>query len=161
MKQIIVMFFSVNPPQLAEQCPDLVRFVLNKHCKYLSPRHRFFVYYNLGNKFRYIGGAHRYDYNKNDFISLSEINYPPFGYVMTMDSKSPDNRLFEISHFAKYDYDEFKVMALYPQVLETHLALPADYRSKKEIEECAKENMKRNKKIRYKKNGEKIWLRSE
>ena len=65
---------------------------------------------------------------------MSEINYPPFGYLMTIDSESPDKRLFEITHFANYNYNEFKVMTLKLPVLPTHLGYPGDYRTEKEID---------------------------
>jgi hypothetical protein len=64
---------------------------------------------------------------------LSEITYPPFGYVMTLDSPPPDDRLFEITHFARYDYNDFVVMPLQLPVLPTYVAIPGDYREKKEI----------------------------
>ena len=38
LKQIITMFFSVNPPTFAAKNEDLVRFILNKETRHLPPR---------------------------------------------------------------------------------------------------------------------------
>lgn len=64
---------------------------------------------------------------------LSEISYPPFGYVLTIDSEPPDNRLYEITHFSTYGYQDFKIMTLKLPVLPTHLGYPGDYRNKDDI----------------------------
>ena len=142
IKQIITMFFSVNPPEFSQRTPELVRFVLDKERKYLSPRYRFFIYYNTSGKFRFYSVASKVNIVSGEIIHMSELSYTPFGYLMTIDSEPPDNRLFEITNFSKYSYNEFKVLTLHPKVLPTHLLIPGDYRSKKEIDECYKENMK-------------------
>jgi len=143
LKELVTMFFSVNPPRLAKNNPELVRFVLNKNRKGLSPYYRFFLYYNAGTKFRYIGDAHRFNFHSGEHILMSEINYPPFGYVMTLGSRPPDDRLFEITGFSKYSYNEFKTMEMYPKVLPVNLWFPGDYRSGKEIKECYDQNMRK------------------
>jgi hypothetical protein len=77
-------------------------------------------------------------------IMISEITYPPYGYVMTIDSEKPDPRLFEITSFAGFNYNEFKVMTLKLPVLPTHLVFPGDYRTKQEILEQAAQPQKDN-----------------
>lgn len=141
LKQIIAMFFSVNPPEFAENNPELVSFVLSRDRKYLSPRYRIFIYYNICGKYRFSGVAVRFNINSRSIIKMTEFNYPPFGYMMTIDSHPPDDRLYEITHFAHYGYKEFKIMTLSPSVLPTHILLPGDYRSKKEINACYAENV--------------------
>jgi hypothetical protein len=73
-------------------------------------------------------------------ILLSEFCYPPYGYVMCIDSESPDVRLHEITHFARYDYDEPAVMAMDLPLLPVHTPFPGDYRTKDEINRQAGEN---------------------
>jgi len=133
LKQIITMFFSVNPETFRVPNEELVRFILNKETRYLSPKYRFFVYYNSTGKFRASGGSALLDTNTGRMSVISEITYPPFGYVMIMSSEPPDDRLFEITHFARYDYNEFVVMPLELPVLPTHLPIPGDYREKAQI----------------------------
>jgi hypothetical protein len=60
---------------------------------------------------------------------LSEITFPPFGYVLTLDSAPLDRRLLEITHFSRYRYDEFRVLELRPPVLDTPTSFPGDYRT--------------------------------
>lgn len=143
LKQIVTMFFSVNEDTFAKVNPDLVRFVLNRDAKYLPPKFRFFVYYNIEGTFRYSPiGAGGNLFSGKRFIVMSEITYPPFGYLMTVDSEPPDKRLFEITHFSHYDYNEFQVMTLRLPTLPTYTYLPGDYRTKEQIIQALKEGVK-------------------
>ena len=132
IKQIATMFFSINSDRFHTGNQELVRFVLNREARGLSPTFRFFVYYNTQGLIRSTGVMAAMKIGSAPSL-LSEFSYPPFGYMMTIDSDPPDNRLFEITHFAHYAYNEFKVMTLKLPVLPTHLAIPGDYRTKKEI----------------------------
>ena len=133
IKQIITMFFSVNGSEFGDANPELVKFVLNRDKKYLSPKYHFFVYYNISSRLRCSGVSARVDINTQNMCVFSEVNYFPYGYVMTFDSSPPDPRLFEITHFSKYNYNEFKVMTIKLPVLPTHLWFPGDYRTKEQI----------------------------
>jgi hypothetical protein len=64
---------------------------------------------------------------------LSELSYYPFGFLMTDSTTTPDRRLFPINHFKDYQYDDLRQIFIKPVKLETHMALPADYRTKKEL----------------------------
>lgn len=66
-------------------------------------------------------------------IILSELAFPPFGFVMTYNSSSPDDRLLDISHFAEYDYNHFDTFFLKTPILNTYLYLPGDYRTLDQI----------------------------
>ena len=133
LKQIITMFFSVNGAEFCDANPELVKFVLNRDKKYLSPKYRFFVYYNTSSRLRCSGVSARIDINTQNICVFSEMNYFPYGYVMTFDSPPPDQRLFDITHFSMCSYNEFKVTTLKLSVLPTHLWFPGDYRPKEQI----------------------------
>lgn len=133
IKQIVSMFFSVNGERFQEVNQELVHFVLNRDAKYLSPRYRLFVYYNLEGRFRSVGVTGLGGSADGGFSVVSEISYPPFGYLMTLDSEPPDQRLFEVTHFTRYDYEEFAAVELRLPVLPTHLMYPGDYRTREEI----------------------------
>lgn len=135
MKQILVMFFSINGPDFSAANPELVKFVLNRDYRYLSPKYRLFVYYNTGNRLRSSGVSAMVDFNTHKICVLSEMNYFPYGYVFTFDSSPPDRRLVEITHFSKYGYKEFKILEMRLPVLPTHLFFPGDYRTKEQIME--------------------------
>jgi hypothetical protein len=133
LKQIVAMFFSVNGPEFADANPELVKFVLNREYKYLSPKYRFFVYYNISNRLRCCGISGMVDINTGKICVFSEMNYFPYGFVMSFESPPPDKKLFEITAFARYRYNEFKFIGFKLPVLPTHLWFPGDYRTKEQI----------------------------
>ena len=133
VKHIITMFFSVNSNTFRKFHPELVSFILNKQERNLSPKYRIYVYYNLSSLMRFHGAHVSGDIFKGKLRTFSEITYPPFGYVMTFNSEPPDERLFDITHFAKYEYGKFVVLNLRLPVMEINTPYPGDYRSKKEI----------------------------
>jgi len=133
IKQIIAMFFSINGPEFSQANPELVKFILNRDYRYISPKYRFFVYYNTGGRLRSSGVSAMVDINTGSVCVLSEMNYFPYGYVMTFESAPPDPRLFEITHFSRYGYNTFEVMGLKLPVLPTHLWFPGDYRTREQI----------------------------
>jgi hypothetical protein len=132
LKQIVTMFLSVNGGALTKN-QDLVGFVLDPRKKYLPPDYRFFVYYNHsgGIRVRDISAALKIDTGR--VMVSTEFSFPPFGYVLTFDTPPLDGRLFEITHFARYGYDEFDRIELRLPVLPTHTPLPGDYRTREEI----------------------------
>jgi hypothetical protein len=137
LKQIVTMFFSVHPETFSIPNEELVRFILNKEEKYLSPKYRFFVYFNTRGRPRSFGGGGLLNFDTGSITIISEITFPPFGYVMTINSGSPDPRLAEITHFAQYGYKEFVVMEVKLPVLPTYLPTPGDYR---EIDQIHRES---------------------
>ncbi|MCL4270643.1 MAG: hypothetical protein KJZ72_13910 [Anaerolineales bacterium] len=142
IKQIVAMFFSINSLDFRKANPDLVDFVLNKDKLYLSPKYRIFVYYNIEGNFRTTGVTAAMNIVKGKKISLlTELSYPPFGYIMTFDSEPSDNRVFEITHFARYSYGTWTPMELKLPILPTYLGIPGDYRTKEEIVEETKRNI--------------------
>lgn len=151
LKQIITMFFSVNGPEFRTTFPELEGFVLNKEKKYLPDRYRFFVYYNLSSWLRSIGITISANIKTQQITTLSEMSYPPFGYVITVDSEPPDQRLIEITHFARYDYNEFAVIYLKPPLLQINTPYPADYRTKEEVKKQYLKSIAQKKSKRRKK----------
>jgi hypothetical protein len=134
IKQIVTMFASVNSDSFGISNPELRDFVLNRDRRFLPPKYRFFVYYNSSNLFRHLGTQGRVRLDRGAEITfLSEIAYPPFGYVMTIDSEPPDERLAEITHFVRYGYGEFAVNEQHFPVLPVFTPYPGDYRTQDEI----------------------------
>lgn len=148
IKQVVTMFFSLNHSGFRKTYPDLEAFVLNRKRRHLDPRVRIYVYYNVEGHLRSSGLVYRGSFNPlnregKSPLLYSETNFPPFGFVMTYDSEPPDPRLVDITHFADYDYDQFKVMSVSLPVLPTHLWIPGDYRTKDEIREHYRRNLRR------------------
>lgn len=136
LKQIVTMFFSVNRPDFAERHPELVRFVLDREHKYINPeKHRLFVYFNPEGRWARLAGFQgKLDLSTTTLYFFSEINFPPFGYVMTIDNyPPPDPRLCDITWFSRCDYDEFKDVHLKIPFFPTYSWFPGDYRTKEQI----------------------------
>jgi len=131
-KQIVTMFFSINAPGFGRG-DELVKFVLNKNWRWLSGKYRFYMYLCEGPRFRKIGNVVKGELFSTRMAYLSELSYYPFGFLMTDSTTIPDQRLFPINHFKDYQYDDLRQIFLKPVKLETHMVLPADYRTKKEL----------------------------
>jgi hypothetical protein len=135
IKQVATMFFTVCGPEFRDHNDDLVGFVLNPERRYLPDNYGFYVYYNLEGTYRFASPVAILNMNRGNHVSFfSEITFPPFGYVMTLDSEPPDSRLFPIRHFARYGYNEFESFEMRLPVLPTFLSIPGDYRTRSEIE---------------------------
>lgn len=140
IKQIVCMFFSSNGPRVRTAHPDLVKFVLNREDSYLRPAIRIYAYYNLSPVYRRSGVGSRLNIEKQQGYTFSEIASWPLGYVMTLESKAPDDRPVDISFFANYCYDDWKEFSFRLPVLSVYSPYPADFRSQEEILVTGREN---------------------
>ena len=152
IKQIVCMFFSTNDDRFRYNHPDLVKFVLNKHERLLNPKIRIFAFYSASPRRRYVGGATKAEIDPDEinpdtidsFLSkirgdfdigrgLSELAFPPIGYLMTFDSEPPDSQLVDISFFARYTYDDWTSIALRLPALPVYTYFPGDYRDYEQV----------------------------
>ncbi len=133
IKQIICMFFSANSEKFREAQPDLVRLVLNRERRGLDPRIRVFAYFNVGGKSRQVGVAAALNIFTHTIRVLSEIAFPPLGYVMALSSAPPDERLVDISFMADYRYNDWKDISLRLPVLPIYTMYPGDYRDRERV----------------------------
>jgi hypothetical protein len=133
LKQIIVMFLAVNNPRFSKVNPGLVAFVSSKENNQLPLKYRVYSYYNIIGMHRNIGLSAQVSLTTGKRIIMSEVSFPPFGYLLTIDSDKPDYRLSDISGFGIYTYDDKTEIQMRMAVLPTHLLYPGDYRSREEI----------------------------
>lgn len=141
IKQVITMFFSTNGDSFHKAHPDLVRFVLNPEEKYIKPSIRLFTYLTSGSRSRQTGVVGAGNLNSSGITIMSEIAFPPVGYLMTIDSAPPDERLTEITQFARYGFNEFETVFLSMKKLPIEYYLPGDYRSMDEMMKDYEANM--------------------
>jgi hypothetical protein len=127
------MFFSANGEKFREAHQDLVRFVLNQAGRFLEPHIRIYCFYSPTARSRQSGVAGILNFNTHSQKIISEIVFPPIGYVMSLNKISPDERLFDITFFAKYHYNELKELELNLPYLPIYTYFPGDYRSNKEV----------------------------
>jgi hypothetical protein len=136
IKQLAVMFLAVNAEQfrLTPRNQELVRILMNKEIQGLPSGYRFYAYYNVEGQLRSNALVARSNFVTGEICALCEITFPPFGYVLTIDSNPPHPRLFDITHFAWSDDDEERTVFLDLPVLPTHMAwFSGDYRTLEEI----------------------------
>jgi len=135
LKQVISMFICINKPDFTEQYPELLHFIKNPKENNLPEKYRIFMYLNNSGQIRNLSMMYT-----NTHGLVNEITFPPFGFVLSIDSNSffP---LTEITHFknsnvnfnGKIDFELFN----HP----THLLYPIDYRTKEEIDATIKKNL--------------------
>lgn len=132
IKQIIVMFFTVCNGRIGKVYPYLQKFVLEKEKMYLPPNIRIFVYYNIEGHFRWMGNSLQLNFGSSLSIDdCLELSFPPYGYYMSCSGmNSPNKNQFEITHFAKYRYNDFSVAEMQLPVLPTWSMIPGDYSTK-------------------------------
>jgi hypothetical protein len=135
IKQILCMLFSVNGKIFRETQPELEKFILNKHQKYLPPDINVYTFYNISSRMRASGVRSRIDgiLSHSHQHCFSEITFPPFGYIVSFDSPPPQDNLCPITHFADYDFDEDSDITLRMPILPIYSFMPADFRSREEI----------------------------
>jgi len=136
IKQIICMFFSVNSSKFREKHQYLEKFVLNPEERYLPPSIRIYTYIMTGRMMRRSGinGILRFRSSGTQSMIFSEIAFPPLGYIMTIESPPPDERLFDITYFSNYGYNDWDTVYLKLPILPVHLYFPGDFRNEKEIQ---------------------------
>ena len=135
-KQIITMFFSACQEGLNKIEPDLVRFVLNKEVKQFPRNYKVFAYYNdplTSTAARQSGWSGLLKLGVPGARIFSEISYPPFGFILSVDTPEVDRRLLDITYFKEFDYRDYEVMFLKLDALPVHSPFPADFRSLDEI----------------------------
>lgn len=136
LKQIITMAFSLNGPKFRELNSELEKFVLHRDEKWLNPKYRTFVYFNINGIPRRVGDNMAVVRLEGDATArvVTEISHPPYGYVFTTDGSQPHEKLTaEITHFRRFDYSQRVTAPLYLPVLDTYMPMPLDYRDMGEI----------------------------
>lgn len=131
LKQITSMFICISDPTLTEEYPELLEFVLNPDKQELPEKYRFYLYLTKEN------GQYR-KFGFPTIISthgiICELAFPPFGYVLNIDNENTIPYLTDVTNFKKYNDSrnhEFDITLLR---LPTHLHIPLDFRTIKEIE---------------------------
>jgi hypothetical protein len=71
---------------------------------------------------------------------FSELAFPPFGYVITKEEMPPDKRLQDITFFSRFSFNDWKQISLKLPLLPVASWIPADYRTKDELEKDVAKN---------------------
>jgi hypothetical protein len=100
VKQMITMLLAISPAELSLANPELGDFVLDRECSGLSDRYQLYLALFAGPLARTVGGSSRINVFTGQVDVFSEIAYPPFAYVLTIDSPPGALRVGNVSPFA-------------------------------------------------------------
>lgn len=144
LKQVATMFFSACGPGLQQKNPELARFVLNRDTRQLPDKFQFFAYLHHPQSaaIRQSGltGVAKGTGKQHLF---SEIAFPPFGLIMSVDGHPPiDHRLCNITHLSQYGYRAWDIIYMQMPVLHVTTVLPGDFRTVDEVSRDIAENRK-------------------
>jgi len=139
LKQVISMFLSINAEWYLEDFPELSNFVKDPNSNDLPDRYRVFAYLNNEGNIRNFHHSVFYSPSLGGAVNCSEISFPPYGYVLTIDFNKDINILSNITGFKNYSINDKVCLNMEMFNLPTHLQFPFDYRSKEKIAKDIKE----------------------
>ena len=147
LKQIVSMFLAINGEWYLKAYPKLSEFVVNKDSKELPDRFNIFSYLTRAENIRYMHHAVHGNFETGITINCSEIAYPPYGYVLTIDSENKIPKLTNITDFKNLNKKIDLNIKMFQ--LPTYMPLPLDYRTKAQVEKGIEEgiqSIRKNKK---------------
>lgn len=105
IKQVLTMFMSADKSGYLQSNKELVDFLLNKESVCMPDKYGVHIYSTLSPLKRMIGYSIVSD-PKLGVQKWSEINFQPFGYLLTEDSIPAHKHMCDISRFANFKYDQ-------------------------------------------------------
>ena len=132
IKQVLVLFASVAGPNFA-RAQNLAPYLLDEMSNDWPHKLRVFAYLTRGPKCRSAGLAAKVDFTTGATCLVSEFSFPPFGFVLTVESSAPSPGLTEVTGFAATPVGQSHSFVLEANLLPTHLMYPGDYRTQAEI----------------------------
>jgi len=135
IKQVLAMLLATSPPELSATHPELADFVLDREATGLPERFQFYLALYAGPLARSTGVAHRLDIASGRADTLVEVAFPPYAYVMTIDS--PDQEAIETANITSavdVGYNQTADLELDMLVGFGHTPYPGDYRTRAMVE---------------------------
>ncbi len=135
IKEIVAMFLSINPPELADVHPELRAFILNPNKEGLSTSDFAISVFLLRGPFSRLAGQSVHVSGLSDTPSsrvLSELSAPPFGFLMEFRpgrARPASDLLF----FANYTYKDCRDIHLDMLVHSCYTPFPGDFREQEEV----------------------------
>jgi hypothetical protein len=129
LKRVVAMFFSINGDKFAACHPELSRFVMDSMSQTLPERYGVYAAYNINDIVSHIPLQARANVRSGTTTWVSQIAHPPFVYVLTIDSESPDSRLADLRSFAGSAYGQDADIEIVLHLLPTNSCLAGDFRA--------------------------------
>jgi 5-methylcytosine-specific restriction endonuclease McrA len=130
IKQIITMLLATSPVELSIAHPELGDFVRTREATGLPARFQFYLALFAGPLARSTGVAQRIDLAAGRMDTLVEVAFPPYAYVLTIDSE--DDEALEtqnITSCVDVGYKQTADLEMSLLVGFGHTPYPADYRT--------------------------------
>ena len=105
IKQIFVIFCSISSAGWIEIVNGLREYLLEPQNTNIDYNFNIFIYRLKGSKGRSVGGCLIGD-SRNLYHYIAEFSFPPYGFVLTEDNYKPDTRLYDITSFKNYRYND-------------------------------------------------------
>lgn len=128
MKQVISMFLAINGEWWLESYPELAQFVKDPTSQVLHKKYQLFTYLTRAEKVRYSPFVVNGNVKTGTSIKCSEISFPPYGYVLTIDNNEKLNLLNRITRFKQYPSEKKVTLRFRMAQLPTYIPFPLDYR---------------------------------
>lgn len=142
LKHIISMFLAINGEWYLESYPELADFVSKPESKSLPDNYKIFSYITRAEKLRYMGHVMHGNLALGTSINCSEIAFPPYGYVLTIDFGDKIQYLNDITKFKEFDLTQKTDLKINMFQLPTYIPFPLDYRTQKQVEKDIEKNVK-------------------
>ncbi|WP_418502397.1 hypothetical protein [Flagellimonas sp.] len=133
LKQIISMFLAINKEWFLDSFPELAAFVKDSSLKDLPEKFQIHTYLTRAEKFRYMHYVVKGDITTGETIQCSEIAFPPYGYVLTINHSKQFNLLNRITKFKDFDLHKSANLRMRMSQLPTYIPFPLDYRSEEKV----------------------------
>lgn len=129
VKQIVTMLLATSPLSFSQANPELGDFVLDREKTGLDRRYQFYLALYVGPNARSSGVASRVNVATGRADLLVEVAYPPYAYVMTIDSETEAFETANITQFVDIGYNQMADLELGMLIGFGHTPLPTDYRT--------------------------------
>lgn len=139
IKQVVAMFVSAVGPGWTDRNPYLRKFLLDRYSTGFPPEYHIYAGYSMGPFSRQSGFSASGDLAGHSRV-FAEVTFPPFAFVLTMNSAPPDTRLVDLTYFAQAGYNDWRQQFLELRVLPTWSHLPGDYRGPDELRHTVEAN---------------------
>jgi hypothetical protein len=140
IKQIVTMLLATSPPELTLGHPDLGDFVLDRERTGLPDRYQFYLSLFAGPMARSTGIVVHFDGKRGRWDTVVEVAYPPYAYLMSIDSEPDVVESCNITGMVDVGYDQRADLELDLLIGFGHTPFPTDYRTKAMIERDRKLN---------------------
>jgi hypothetical protein len=129
LKQIVAMLASVNSVSLLDHHRPLRDYVMNPQAVGLPGRYQFYLFVTHPTSLyaRYGGLTVLFTPGTWCGTWLTDLVWPPCGYVMTIDEPAPFLPIGNISHFANHGYDDRVDVTIQLPVLVGDQTFPGEF----------------------------------